>query len=178
MRLPIPKKIWGVPPTALIVAAILSVTLGFLLYQETRPTPTIALADFTLSTPHQEALRLDALGGQPLLINFWATWCPPCIEELPVLNKFAENPGNSSLRVIGIALDDPKAVAAFLKDTPLSYPVLLGDHGQADRLSAALGNREGVLPYTVLLDAAGHVRATHFGGMNAAELNTFVSKAP
>ena len=100
--------------------------------------------------------------GKVLLLNFWASWCAPCVEEMPMLSRLQEAYSAGGLQVLGIALDDPERAAAFAKDMALSYPVLLG---AADVVVTGrrYGNRSGMLPFSVLIDRQGVVRWTHLG---------------
>ena len=94
--------------------------------------------------------------GRPLLINVWASWCGPCIEEMPELQRFASSQGATGTQVIGLALDTPEAIKDFLTRVPVDYPILVDTPGPADA-SVWLGNRKGVLPYSVLVGADGKI---------------------
>jgi thiol-disulfide isomerase/thioredoxin len=117
---------------------------------------------------------LAEFGGRPLLINFWASWCGPCIEEMPMLDAFAAAQAGNGVQVVGIALDERAAIEAFLKSTPVRYPVLLDSAGPTDS-SVRLGNVRGVLPYSVLIDAQGRIAATKTGPFRGDELGRFTS---
>src|SRR5690606_21301004 len=115
--------------------------------------------------------------GRPLLINFWATWCTPCIAEMPVLDAFRQAQPANGLEVVGIALDDPAEVRAFLERTVrVGYPILLGGQPSAGDLSVQLGNRRSVLPFSVLVDAEHRIVATKFGDFDANELADWVAE--
>jgi thiol-disulfide isomerase/thioredoxin len=110
--------------------------------------------------------------GRPLLINVWASWCGPCIEEMPELQRYSERQGTSGVQVIGLALDDAEAVRAFLKRVPVDYPIMLDAPGPADA-SVQLGNRRGVLPYSVLIDREGRLVRQRLGPFMPGELDDF-----
>jgi peroxiredoxin len=117
--------------------------------------------------------RLSDFDGRPLLINFWATWCPPCVEELPLLDALHAEQGEDGLRVLAIAVDDPEAVRTFLAELPVQMPVLLAQPGVVD-LSTTLGNARSVLPYSVLIDAQGRIAKRHFGAFSEVSLRAWV----
>lgn len=112
----------------------------------------------------------EAYAGRPLLINFWASWCGPCIEEMPELQRYASAQGNGGVQVVGIALDDKAAVEAFLRRVPVDYPILLDVAGPADS-SVRLGNPKGVLPYSVLVSADGRLQKQRIGPFARGEID-------
>jgi thiol-disulfide isomerase/thioredoxin len=120
-------------------------------------------------TPEGNALDLSALRGRKLLVNFWATWCPPCIAELPLLDQFHSTQDANGWQVLGLAVDQPSSVRKFLARTPVRFPI--GMAGLAGtELSKSLGNTEGGLPYSVLFDASGHITARKMGQLKPDEL--------
>ena len=141
------------------------------------PQPVLSEAEqafwaLELEGPQGEPLVLAQMQGQPLLVNFWATWCPPCVEELPLLNRFFKAQSTRGWQVVGLAVDQPQAVQAFLKKLPLDFPVgMAGLAGAA--LSRSLGNLNGGLPYTVVMDRQGVVRHQKVGKVHAAELEAW-----
>ena len=113
--------------------------------------------------------------GRVTLVNFWATWCAPCVEEMPMLSALHDKYGPRGFSVVGIALDEPERAAAFARELGVSYPILVG---QADVVVTGrrYGNATGMLPYSVLIDTAGVVRWTYLGALEAAELETRVQR--
>ncbi|HBN52981.1 MAG TPA: TlpA family protein disulfide reductase [Stenotrophomonas sp.] len=107
--------------------------------------------------------------GRPLLINVWASWCAPCIEEMPELARFAARHADDSPQVVGLALDTHEAVLDFLGNVPVYYPIVLETPGPADA-SVRLGNSQGLLPYSVLVDAQGRVVKQKLGPFKAGEI--------
>lgn len=98
--------------------------------------------------------------GRWRLINFWASWCPPCVEEMPVLDAYHAAQGPEGVQVIGIALEDAADARAFLERVPVGFPIFAEPNTRSDS-SVRLGNTRGVLPYTVLIDPQGRLVAQH-----------------
>ena len=112
----------------------------------------------------------DAWPGRPLLVNLWASWCGPCIEEMPELQRFATEQGDNGVQVVGIALDDAASVQAFLERIPVAYPILIDTPGPADA-GVRLGNPKGVLPYSVLISAEGELLKQRIGPFAPGEIS-------
>ncbi len=119
--------------------------------------------------PSGGPLDWAALQGRPLLINFWATWCPPCVKEMPELDRFHEAFGPRGWQVVGLAIDGPTPVREFLGRTPVRFPIGLAGMDGTD-LAASLGNTAGGLPFTVLVDAQGRIRQRKMGATHYEEL--------
>ena len=125
--------------------------------------------------PEGGTLSMKDLRGKPLLINFWATWCPPCIEELPLIDNFFNLNKAKSLQVVGLAVDQPSMVRRFLTQKPLGFPVgLAGFNGT--ELGKTLGNSQSVLPFSVLFDAKGSVLDQKAGKLDQSNLDDWLKK--
>lgn len=107
--------------------------------------------------------------GKVVVLNFWATWCPPCRKEMPGFVKLQQKYGAQGLVFIGVAIDSRENVQAFLRENPINYPILIGQDSAVE-LSATLGNRQGGLPYSVLLDRQGKLIASHVGELSEETL--------
>lgn len=110
-----------------------------------------------------------------LVINFWATWCAPCMEEIPMLAKMQEKYRVQGLQIVGIAVDSRENVAKFLQKSSITYP-LLPDQARAIEFSKRLGNRLGLLPFTVIVKPGGEVIFSRLGVIAEVELAEFVVK--
>ena len=120
-------------------------------------------------TPQGTTLSMKSLLGKPLLLNFWATWCPPCVEELPLINDFYLKNKADGWQVLGLAVDKLQPVQAFLQKSPLDFPV--GMAGLAGtELTRSMGNLAGALPFSVVLSADGSVLHRKMGRVTPQEL--------
>jgi thiol-disulfide isomerase/thioredoxin len=129
-------------------------------------------ADFwplSFETPTGSTLAMQTLRGRPLLLNFWATWCPPCVEELPLLDAFYKQNSSKSWQVLGLAIDQPSAVRAFLQHTSVSFPIAMAGF-KGTELSKAFGNSSGGLPFSVVIGASGEVLQRRIGRVTGADL--------
>lgn len=137
-----------------------------------------ALWSLKLDTPSGAPLLLSTFKGKPLLINFWATWCAPCIEEMPLLDKFHQKNHltNNGLQLLGIAADKSESVVKFLNKMPVQFPIAIsGFDGIA--LSKALANISGGLPYSVLISENGSILFKKEGQLTTNDFKIILSLA-
>ena len=119
------------------------------------------------------AQPLEQWRGRVLVVNFWATWCAPCREEIPGFVRLQERHGARGLQFVGIAIDQPGKVAEFAREFSINYPLLIGGPESLELLREA-GNRQAVLPYTVVIDRQGRVASRQPGGLKENRLEELV----
>jgi thiol-disulfide isomerase/thioredoxin len=151
----------------------------WLLEEPRAAVPDIAPAALWAATFPDATGRPQALGqfrGRILVANFWATWCGPCRDEIPLLVRAQSRWGGRGVQIVGLAMDDPAAVSRFGRDFGVNYPLLVG-WGDVEEIGKRLGNRRGVLPYTAVIDGEGRVVAVKVGAYSEAELENTIGDA-
>jgi thiol-disulfide isomerase/thioredoxin len=128
-----------------------------------------------LERPDGGSLAMASLHGQPVLLNFWASWCAPCIREMPLLDRFHREQRGRGWQVVGLAIDSAAPVKDFLTRMSVSFPIVLGGLGGVE-LTRGLGNRNANLPFTVVFDVAGHVLDTKLGAVVPADLERWTRR--
>jgi len=153
--------------------------LGLAAWQRTQPAaadPADPIWGLSFDTPTGSSLSMQTLRGRPVLVNFWATWCPPCVDELPLLESFYKQNAAKGWQVLGLAVDQPSAVRAFLARAGVSFLVGMAGLDGTD-LSIRLGNTGGALPFSVVFGRGGAVLARKLGRVSSEELTQWVSMA-
>jgi thiol-disulfide isomerase/thioredoxin len=152
--------------TAGVAAAAAAAGAGSYVWQQRRAPPADAASDelwsLTFETPDASHLAMASLRGKPLLLNFWATWCPPCVREMPALDRFHRDHSAKGWQVLGLAADNADAVRKFLAVTPVGFPIALAGF-EGIELSRRLGNASGGLPFSVVYGRDGNVLQRHIG---------------
>jgi thiol-disulfide isomerase/thioredoxin len=172
----------------LLGLGLTGITVGLILKSRFLPVknPVLALfLDQNLRYPDGRVYQTKQLHGVPLLINIWAPWCPPCVEELPelsILFKQIQNKDNvyglnntTTIKFIAVGVDEPKNIAQFASKTSISFPLLEANSAPIDFIKA-LGNQSGVLPFTVLFDKNGQVVGQKMGKISATEVLKWLKK--
>ena len=114
--------------------------------------------------------RLADWQGRVIVCNFWATWCAPCREEIPILIAAQQKYASKGAQIVGIGIDNALKIVQFAKELKIDYPLLVAGAEVVDTMKK-LGNRQGGLPYTVVLDRRGAVAHTRLGAFKAGELD-------
>ncbi|WP_332877269.1 TlpA family protein disulfide reductase [Massilia sp. S19_KUP03_FR1] len=131
--------------------------------------PATALLTQSLNDAGGKPQQLAQFKGKPVLVNFWAPWCGPCVKEMPELSSLSTELKAKNINVIGIGIDTPTNILEFTSKYKIAYPIYVGGMGATD-LARAFGNANGSLPYTVLIGADGKVVKTYLGILKFDEL--------
>ncbi|MGB5832536.1 MAG: TlpA disulfide reductase family protein [Thiohalocapsa sp.] len=128
-----------------------------------------SLPDIRLPDIEGREIASNSWAGKVVILNFWATWCTPCLREMPVLAQLQNGVDAGRLQIVGIAIDNADSVGQFLEEHSINYQILLGD-ADSIALSKRLGNRTSGLPFTVVFDRQGRRVYSHAGEISAAQL--------
>jgi len=165
------------------IVAVVALAGGFLLAQwlnqpaTPQPSQSVVMpktmVDFTLPGIEGKPRRLSEWQGKLIVLNFWATWCPPCLEEIPLFISMQEKYGARGLQIVGVAIDKLENVKNFQDFDIINYPVLVGQE-EVMALMQQYGNRIGSLPYSVVIDQRGQVLSRRVGAYQPAELDSLL----
>ncbi len=166
-----------------VVAAAAGLTWSVLQRPSVQLSPTKAPGDaaalaslwsMSFEGPSGETVAMSDFKSGPLVLNFWATWCPPCVEEMPLLDRFHVDNKAKGWQVLGLAIDQPSSVRQFLARVPVQFPIgLAGLQGTA--LGKSLGNLTGGLPFTVVFDRDAQIAQRKMGAVSPDDLRAWVS---
>ena len=145
----------------------IGVYFGAKRFQPAPPADTAvgALMQLSLADPNGKQQKLSQWQGKVLLVNFWATWCPPCVAEMPELQQLQTERQSKGLQIVGIGIDSPTNIREFSEKHKISYPLLVGGL-QGTEVSRSFGNETGGLPFTVLIGADGSVKQAYMGRLD------------
>ena len=163
---------------AAILAAAAAFALGFGVYvglQRDAPPDASTLLALSLPDARGKEQSIGQWRGEVVIVNFWATWCGPCREEMPEFVRAQTEYGDRGVQFVGIAVDQADNVDRFARELGLNYPTLIGGYGAVE-LSRTLGNRLAALPFTIIVDRQGHVAHTQLGPIRPDQLHAIVSK--
>jgi len=158
--------------TLYVAAALVALAAGVAtFYAVFAPSPGQGVPVLALSFPDAKgnAQKLEQWRGKVLVVNFWATWCAPCREEIPDFVRLQDKLGPKGVQFVGIAVDNADKVVQFAEEFQVNYPLLIGGYG-AIELSRALGNKLGALPFTALVSRDGAVARVHLGPLKPDRL--------
>ncbi len=160
-----------------VAAAALAAGVGVQWWRHSPQTPADPSLQALWMASFEQAdgtpLKLADFQGKPLVLNFWATWCTPCVEEMPLLNAFFLENKAKSWQMIGLAIDQPSAVKRFLGQHPVEYAIgMAGLEGT--ELMKNLGNPTGGLPFTLVLNAQGQVQMRKLGKLTESDIRSWV----
>lgn len=127
-------------------------------------------------TPDGKSVNTDDWRGKVLVVNFWASWCPPCVEEMPTLDQLQGEFLSQNVLFVGIGIDSPSNIRQFLEMMPVSYPIVIGGL-EGSALSKQMGNAQGALPYTIIIDAKGKAISSKLGKISEEELRKAIKSA-
>jgi thiol-disulfide isomerase/thioredoxin len=127
-------------------------------------------------TPDGKSVDTDKWRGKVLVVNFWASWCPPCVEEMPTLDKLQQEFKAQNVLFVGIGIDSPSNIREFLAKTPVSYPIVIGGM-EGSNLSKQMGNSQGALPYTIVINSQGKAISSKLGKISEEELRKEIKAA-
>lgn len=160
-----------------IVFAAIGAYFGTKHLEPVAPQATAADILFAQTMPDATGQQqsLSKWKGRPLVVNFWATWCPPCVDEMPELSALQNEIAPANMQIIGIGIDSAANIAQFASKYKISYPLYTGSVAATD-LTRKLGNQSGGLPFTVLIGRDGQVRKTYLGRLKIDELRKDLSQ--
>jgi thiol-disulfide isomerase/thioredoxin len=127
-------------------------------------------------TPDGKIADTQAWRGKVLVVNFWASWCPPCVKEMPTLDLLQQEFKQQNVLFVGIGIDSPSNIRQFLEKTPISYPIMIGGM-DGSAIAKELGNTQGALPYTIVINASGKAVSSKLGTISEEELRNSIKSA-
>jgi thiol-disulfide isomerase/thioredoxin len=162
--------------TLLLAVSVTAAAAGFALQRGLFPPapPTVYVQSLPLTDLDGETRDLAEWDGKLRLVNFWASWCAPCLREIPMLVEAQRDLGGRGLKILGPALDDPAAARTFAERLQVNYPVFAGTDDVL-RAMQALGDTRGALPFSVLIARDGRILSHHYGELTRAQLDAMLA---
>lgn len=140
------------------------------------PQASAKFFDAQFKDVNGKIVDLTALRGKTVVVNFWSTWCPPCVEEMPMFDAVQSQWKGKGVVFVGIAADKAENVKPFLNKNPVSYQIVVGDQPSFD-LSRELGNRYDAVPFTLIINPQQAISSRHFGVYTRKDLEANLAKA-
>lgn len=156
-----------------VAAAAATAGAGLAVWRKRSVPGGAELWSLQFARPDGGQMTLGAFRGRPLLLNFWATWCPPCVGELPLLDRFHRSQPPNGWQVVGLAVDNLAPVVGFLAKRPVAFAIGLAGMGGIE-LARTLGNTGGALPFSVVFDRSGRSVQRKLGVIEPADLQKWV----
>ena len=172
------KRQWSLIVVAGLVAAALGMSLASFKYNP-KPAQDSAIEEFfkqELRSPNGEIYSTANWRGKILVLNYWASWCPPCVEEMPELVRSQSKYASKNVLFVGIGVDSPPNIREFLLKTPVNYPIVLGGL-EGSNWAKTMGNPSSGLPFTVLIDEKGSIKRVKLGKISEDELSSWLDSA-
>jgi len=159
-----------------VVFGVASAALGFAVHTWLRSsavTAPVTTTEFALPDLAGKTHRLADYSGKLVLLNFWATWCPPCRHEIPGFIRLQQRHGKKGFQILGISVDNPEAVARYWQEMKINYPLLMADDNTF-ALMTAYGNSTGGLPFSVLIRPDGQIAKIRLGIFEETDLEQLI----
>ena len=163
---------------AVIAAGLSALLAGIAVNFYSTTSAKVTIADLKAFEEHwkplnAEAVSLDAFEGKRVLVNFWGSWCPPCVKEMPMLDAFNEM-YSDQVRVIGVVVDREQPAKEFLAQNAIRFPSVIADIRLTSEMLELLGGSDGVLPYSVAFSDSGNTMFTKLGPLTEQDLSILV----
>jgi thiol-disulfide isomerase/thioredoxin len=161
---------------ALVLVCMVAAAAGFGAYRWWHgrvPAESAMRPDLEFRDLDGQAHRLSEWNGKLLLLNFWATWCTPCLKEIPLLVETQREHGPRGLQIVGIAMDEAAPVRAFAQRLQMNYPTMVGQADIADAMDA-LGDQLGAFPFSVLIAPDGRILDRRSGDLSREEIDVWL----
>ncbi len=169
-------RLFGFITAIALVAMLAGIYLGNKRYSPTPADPVSqAFFQLKLQDTQDQPRQLNEWQNKFLVVNFWATWCSPCVEEMPELNQLQQEFKDKEIQILGLAIDSPSNVKEFQQKVSVSYPLLLAGIDGSE-LTRKMGNQAGGLPFTALINKQGKIVKTYLGRLKINELRADITK--
>jgi len=172
------RRQWIIIAAISLLALLAGVATSQWIYKTGLASDPAVKAFFANSWQAPDGKTVDTQKWQEkvLVVNFWASWCPPCVEEMPTLDKLQQEFLQQNVLFIGIGIDSPSNIREFLSNTPVSYPIVIGGL-EGSNLGKQLGNSQGALPYTIIINAKGKATYGKLGKINEDDVRSAIKSA-